>query len=67
MGCCRHIAALLYNLVDYYNTELLEVHPDRSCTQTGQKWSLPSGAKQTSKALIFDEMYFTKFDESKKR
>ena len=66
-GCCKHIAALLYTLVDSYNMELLEVHPDLSCTQTGQKWSVPSGAKQASKAFKFDEMYFEKFDENKKR
>ena len=35
-GSCKHIAALLYTLVDFYNMELLEVHPDLSRTQTGQ-------------------------------
>ncbi len=64
-GCYKHIAALLYTLVDFHNMELVEISPDLSCTQIGQKWSVPS--KKASKAFKFDVIYFEKFDESKKR
>lgn len=32
-GCCKHVAALLYLLLDYKNLELKEVPDDVTCTQ----------------------------------
>ena len=36
-GCCKHVAALLYTLVDYTNSDLKEIPGDQTCTQVGQK------------------------------
>ncbi len=41
-GCCKHVAALLYTLVDYVNMDLEEIPLELTCTQKGQKWHVLS-------------------------
>ena len=67
-GCCKHVAALLYTIVDFINMDVKEVPMDLTCTQTGQKWHVPSSTNsQTVKAFKFKDLVFEKADESKKR
>ena len=44
-GCCKHVAALLYILVDYSNMDLKEVPGELTCTQVGQRWHILSFEK----------------------
>ena len=60
-GGCKHVAALLYLLLDYKNLELKEVTDDMTCTQVLQQWSIPSNSG-TTKAVKFEELTFEKAD-----
>ena len=60
-GGCKHVAALLYLLLDYENLELKEVTDDMTCTQVLQQWSIPSNSG-TTKAVKFKELTFEKAD-----
>ena len=33
-GCCRHVAAMLYNILDYVELELAIIPEDKTCTDT---------------------------------
>ena len=37
-GCCKHVAALLFQILDYIQLELTEVPDDLTCTQLLQQW-----------------------------
>ena len=60
-GGCKHVAALLYLLLDYKNLELKEVTDDMTCTQVLQQWSIPSNSG-TTKAVKFEELTSEKAD-----
>lgn len=48
--------------------DFLEIPPDLTCTQVGQKCHVPSGAKNIPpKAFKFDDLTFEKIEENKKR
>ena len=67
-GCCKHVGALLYTLLDYVNMGVTEIPRDLTCTQVGQKWHVPADAgNQFSKASKFEELVFEKAEEGKKR
>ena len=58
-GCCKHVAAVLYMLLDYLNLRLKEVPDDVKCTQVLQKWSIPSSQSgETTKAVKFEDLIF---------
>ena len=58
-GCCKHVAAVLYTLLDYLNLQLKEVPDDVKCTQVLQKWSIPSlRSGETTKASKFEDLIF---------
>ena len=53
-GCCKHVAALLYTLLDFANLDLKQIPADMTCTQVAQKWHVPSSANMTlTKAVKF--------------
>jgi len=67
-GSCKHVAALLYTILDYVNMDTKEIPRDLTCTQVGQKWHVPSGANKTEdKAFKFSSLVFEKSEEGKKR
>ncbi|XP_065067596.1 uncharacterized protein LOC135693138 [Rhopilema esculentum] len=67
-GCCKHVAALLYTLLDFINIDIKEIPSDITCTKVGQKWHIPSGARNlSSKAFKFRDLVFEKAEETKKR
>eukprot|EP00112_Aurelia_sp_Birch-Aquarium-sp1_P006640 Seg1729.3 transcript_id=Seg1729.3/GoldUCD/mRNA.D3Y31 product="hypothetical protein" protein_id=Seg1729.3/GoldUCD/D3Y31 len=45
-GCCKHVAALRYALLDFINMDAKEVPKDLTCTQVGQRWNVPSESTQ---------------------
>ena len=58
-GCCKHVAAVLYQLVDYKELDVKSVPPDKTCTEVLQQWHVP-GEKQNSEAVLFSELTFEK-------
>ncbi|CAB4033694.1 ATP-dependent DNA helicase PIF1 [Paramuricea clavata] len=65
-GCCKHVAALLYTLLDFINLSLSMIPENLTCTQVAQKWSIPSGCRKTlNKAVKFDELLFRKAQYNK--
>jgi len=60
-GCCKHVAALLYTLLDFVNLNLHHIPQELTCTQVAQKWSVPSDSSKTlKKAVKFEELSFEK-------
>ena len=67
-GCCKHVAALLYTIIDFINMDVKEIPLDITCTQTGQKWHVPSSSNiQAVNAFKFNDLVFEKAEEGKKR
>ena len=59
-GCCKHVAALLYTLLDFANSEMSMISDSLTCTHVTQKWHIPSTANMTlSKAVKFNDVSFT--------
>ena len=62
-GCCKHVAALLYTMLDFVNLNLKAIPTELTCTQLPQKWNVPSGSSKTlDKAVKFDHLLFEKAD-----
>ena len=65
-GCCKHVAALLYSLMDCVNLGLQNVPKELTCTQVAQKWSVPSNSNKTLKTAVkFDDLLFEKAEVNK--
>ncbi len=56
-GCCKHVAALLYNILDYTELGLNEIPPDKTCTELPQQWHKPKNITYNGPAL-FSEIQF---------
>ena len=50
-GCCKHVAALLFQLLDFIQLEATEVPDDLTCTKLLQKWHVFSGEEM--KTVLF--------------
>ena len=44
-GCCKHVAALLFHLLDFIQLEAREVPDDLTCTKLLKQWHAFSGEK----------------------
>ncbi|XP_046863896.1 uncharacterized protein LOC124457764 [Xenia sp. Carnegie-2017] len=65
-GCCKHVAELLYTVLDFVNLKLSAVSAELKCTQLPQKWNVPSGNSRTlEKAVKFEHLLFEKADVNK--
>lgn len=65
-GCWKHVAALLYTVLDFVNLNLQQIPEELTCTQVGQKWSVPSGSSKTlDKTVKVEELLFEKADVNK--
>ena len=51
-GCCKHVAALLFHLLDFIQLEATEVPDDLTCAKLLQQWNVFSGEEM--KAVLFD-------------
>ena len=40
-GCCKLVAALLYNILNYVELVLAIIPEDKTCIDTAQQWSRP--------------------------
>ena len=59
-GCCKHVAALLYTLLDFSNLGLPCVPEDLTCTQVLQKWCEPGRKLNSTVAVKFADLSFEK-------
>ena len=65
-GCCKHVAALLFSLVDSSNLGYAVVPDTLTCTQVAEKWHVPTLATMTlSKPVKLHDIIFRK-DEANK-
>ncbi len=56
-GRCKHVAAILFQLLDYTELDLNEVPDDKTCTQQLQQWHVPK--KSDSKGpVLFEDLIF---------
>ncbi len=59
-GCCKHVAALLFQILDYIEHELTEVPDDLTCTQLLQQWHVPNSSEKLATAVPFDQVKMSK-------
>ena len=59
-GCCKHVAALLFQILDYIQLELTEVPDDLTCTQLLQQWHVPNTSEKLHTAVLFDQVKISK-------
>ena len=58
-GCCKHVAAPLYQINDYIQLELSEVPDDLTCTQLLQQWHVPR-TDETDEPVLLEDIKFEK-------
>ncbi len=67
-GCCKHVAALFFTILDFVNLGAKVVPNDLTCTQVSQKWHVPTSANMTlPKAVRFEDLELEKAEVNKKR
>ena len=66
-GCCKHVAAVLYTILDFSNLNLRYVPEEVTCTQVLQKWSVPTRKITSRDAVKFFDLEFQKADFEKDR
>ena len=62
-GCCKHVAALLYQLVEFKQLNLDFIPDDKTCTDQLQQWHVPGEGK--NHPIKFSELKFEKADLTK--
>lgn len=61
-GCCKHVAAVLFQLLDYRELELLEVPIQLSCTEKLMSWNIPALCPGKRGAVLFEDLLFEQAD-----
>ena len=54
-GCCKHVAALLYNILDYIELGLAAIPEDKTCTDKLQQWNRPKTSASNG-TILFSEI-----------
>ena len=63
-GCCKHVAAVLYQLVDYKESATKSVPDDKTCTDILQQWHVTGEGKNIN-PIKFTDLTFEKADANK--
>ena len=63
-GVCKHVAAVLYQLVEYWELCLTCVPHDKACTDVLQTWHVP-GEAANDQPVLFSDLRFIKEDIKK--
>ena len=66
-GCYKHVAAVLYNILDFSNLNLRYVPEELTCTQVLQKWNVPTRKITSKDAVKFSDLEFLKANFEKDR
>jgi hypothetical protein len=65
-GCCKHVVALLFQILDYKELELTEIPDELSCTEKLQQWNVPATKPNEFKgAMLFEDLLFERADFQK--
>ncbi len=66
-GRCKHVAATLFQLLDYIELGLSDIPDEKTCTEEIQKWHIPRKDK-AQEALLFEDLTFPQdtYDKDKK-
>lgn len=64
LGKCKHVAATLYQLNDYKETNVLDIPAAVACTEQPRKWGLKKG-KAPVISGSFSELVFVKYTPGK--
>ena len=56
-GRCKHVAAILFQLLDFSELDLTEVPDDKTCTEELQQWHVPKKL-QNKGAILFEDLIF---------
>ena len=56
-GCCKHAAALLYNILDYVELGLAAIPEGKTCTDKPQQWNRPK-ASASNGPILFSDIQF---------
>ena len=57
-GLCKHVAALLFQLLDYIELGLNEVPDSLTCTQELQQWHVPNKMQTRETPTLFEDLLF---------
>ena len=63
-GCCKHVAAVLFQLNEYKQLNLNSVPFDKTCTEVLQQWHVPAEGKN-SEPIKLSKVSFEKSDLEK--
>ena len=70
-GCCKHVVALMFQIIDYIQLELKEIPDDLTCTQLLQRWHVPRNDELNEPILyedvVFERASYEKDKSGKKR
>ena len=65
-GCCKHVAALLYNILDYVELGLAAIPEDKTCTDKPQRWNRPKTSASIG-PILFSEIQFVHHTYGKRK
>ena len=63
---CKHVAALLYNILDYVELGICEIPADKTCTEKPQQWHKPKGNVDEG-PVLFSEIQFVHHTYGKRK
>ena len=70
-GCCKHVVALMFQIIEYIQLELQEIPDDLTCTQLLQQWHVPRNDELNEPILyedvVFERASYEKDKSGKKR
>ena len=58
-GCCKHVVAMLFQIIKYVQLELTEVPDDLTCTQLLQQWHVPRN-DELNEPILYEDVIFEK-------
>ena len=53
-GCCKHVGAALYQLVEYRQLDIKVAPDDKTCTDILQKWHVPGEGQNQEQTRSID-------------
>ena len=65
-GCCKHVAALLYCILDYSDCQLTEIPEHKTCTEKPQQWNVAKHIKD-GHPVLFSKILFVHHTYGKRK
>ena len=63
-GQCKHIVALLFQIIEYKQIDLTDIPDDLTCTQVLQQWHVPR-KDECDEAVLYEDIKFVKTSHDK--